>query len=123
MTDMLKNILLAGLGGFIGTILRYLPSHFFKLNHQFLITLSINILGSLLIGIFAGIGIKNNLFQQQWNVFLITGICGGFTTFSAFSLENVQLLMEGKFGTSLLYILLSILVSFGVTFLGYKLTA
>jgi CrcB protein len=120
---MIRNILLAGLGGFIGTIMRYLPYLFIKLQHNYFITLGINIIGSLMIGIFAGYYFRNELAQQQWMVFLITGICGGFTTFSAFSLENVHLLMEGKFGASLMYILLSIGISFGVTFLGYKWTA
>jgi CrcB protein len=123
MTDMIKNILLAGLGGFIGTVMRYLPYQFIKFNNNYFITLGINILGSLLIGIFAGYCFKNQFFSQHWSVFLITGICGGFTTFSAFSLENVQLLMEGKLGASLMYILISIVLSFGVTYLGYKLTA
>lgn len=118
---MMKNILLAGLGGFMGTVLRALIMQVFKTNQSYFATLFINIIGCLLIGLFAGLGFKYAGFSNNWKIFLTTGICGGFTTFSAFSIENLRLLQDGKLAYSLLYITLSIFLGIGASFLGYKI--
>jgi CrcB protein len=117
---MIKKIILAGLGGFIGTVLRALIYQVFKNSQSHLITLFINISGSLLIGILAGIAVRYTGFNSNWKTFLTTGICGGFTTFSAFSLENTILLQEGKISSSIAYILLSVLLGICASIVGYK---
>ena len=110
----MKQLLLIGLGGFIGSIARYLVS---KLNitWQFynipMGTLIVNIVGGLLIGFISGLLVHNILTGQNVKLFLITGVCGGFTTFSAFAYENVQLIQEGYNATAIIYIVSSNLFS------------
>ena len=118
---MIKNILLIGLGGGIGSMSRYTVS-LLLLNKSFPVaTLLINISGSFIIGLVAAYALKNEWFAANWKLFLATGICGGFTTFSAFTLENMQLLQQGKYLWALLYIAASIVLGLMATFFGYKL--
>ena len=119
---MIKNLFIVGLGGAIGSMARFLSYQFIKSNSSFLTTLTINIVGSLIIGIVFGIGLKNSNFENNWKLFLATGICGGFTTFSAFSIENIQLIQEGKWSWSLLYILSSIVLGISAAFFGFKIS-
>ncbi len=84
-------------------------------------TLAVNITGSFIIGVVFALSIKEETFSNNWKLFLATGICGGFTTFSAFSLENVGLLQSGKYGMALTYIGLSVMLGITATFLGYQL--
>jgi CrcB protein len=119
---MLKNLLMAGAGGAIGTMMRY-GVYFLYRNTSFpLATLLINIAGSLMIGIVFGVALTKYDFDHNWKIFLATGICGGFTTFSAFSLENPQLLQQGKYFLSALYISGSIMAALLAVLAGYKLT-
>jgi fluoride exporter len=118
---MLKNFILVGLGGAAGSMLRYAVS-LLMVNRAFpLATLLINIAGSFLIGLILALAVKNENFAGNWKLFLATGICGGFTTFSAFSAENFQLLQSGKTGMSLVYIVASIVAGIFAAWLGYKL--
>lgn len=117
---MYKNILLVGLGGGVGSILRYGVS---VLIHSKLFpyaTLAVNIIGSFIIGVVFALSIKQEGLPDTWKLFLATGICGGFTTFSAFSLENMGLIQSGKYGMALTYILISIVLGILATFLGYQ---
>ena len=118
---MLKNFLLVGLGGCLGSMLRYAVSHIFRSNHFPLATLVVNIIGSLIIGVIIGMSIKDLNFSQGWKLFLVTGICGGFTTFSAFSAENLQMLQNGKYLLSITYICSSIIMGIAAAWLGFKL--
>lgn len=118
----LKNILLVGLGGGIGAMFRFYIATFTK-NGFPLTTLLINIIGSFFIGIIFALNIKNEHFSEQLKLFLATGICGGFTTFSAFSLENIQLLKQGDYGMAGLYIFASVGLSLIACFAGLKLTS
>lgn len=120
---MIKNMLVAGFGGFVGTILRFLSYQIYKPLHPFWITLCVNVLGSFLIGVLFGLGSKNISFNSYWKIFFVTGICGGFTTFSAFSMENIQLIQQGKLFLSLLYIITSLIAGIGAAFIGLKLAA
>ena len=118
---MIKNFLFIGLGGSIGSMGRYWAS-LLLLNKSFPVaTLLVNIVGSFIIGLVAAYTLKSEWFATNYKLFFATGICGGFTTFSAFSLENLQLLQQGKYLWSLLYITASIVLSLTATFLGYKL--
>jgi CrcB protein len=118
---MLKNVFIVGLGGAIGTVGRFLIYQLIKTNSSFWVTLGINILGSFLIGVLLGMGLRNSNFETNWKVFLATGVCGGFTTFSAFSIENIQLLEQGKWMACLLYITGSVILGISAAFGGYRL--
>ncbi len=117
---MFKNFLLVGLGGALGSMLRY-AVYLLVIVKQFPYgTFIVNIAGSFIIGLVLALSLKNELFLNNWKVFLATGICGGFTTFSAFTAENVVLLQNGKYGIALIYICLSILLGIAAVALGYK---
>jgi len=118
---MLKNLLLVGLGGGLGSMLRYGSNLLINTKLFPYTTLTVNILGSFIIGIVFGMSIKEEGLSNNWKLFLATGICGGFTTFSAFSLENMGLMQSGKLGIALTYIGLSIVLGITATFLGYYL--
>ncbi|HVM88631.1 MAG TPA: fluoride efflux transporter CrcB [Puia sp.] len=97
---MLKNVLIVGIGGGMGSIARYLcQKYFYQLHpHPFPFgTFIVNIFGCFLIGIFYALSEKGNLFTPEWRIFLTTGICGGFTTFSSFAYENVTLLRASDY--------------------------
>lgn len=94
----MKQVLLVFIGGGAGSVLRFLISkNFNTLTHLPLGTLVVNILGSLLIGIFLGLGLKQEMLSPNATLLLATGFCGGFTTFSAFSYENQALLKAGDY--------------------------
>ena len=118
---MIKNLLLVGLGGSIGSMVRYAASFLVRSKLFPYATLSVNITGSFIIGLIFAMSIKEEGLSNNWKIFLATGICGGFTTFSAFSLENMGLLQTGKIGMAVTYILLSIILGILATFLGYQL--
>ncbi|MCK5068017.1 MAG: fluoride efflux transporter CrcB [Bacteroidales bacterium] len=119
---MIKQMLLIGLGGFVGSVARFLVS---KLNTRvdwFSIpigTLTVNVVGSLLIGFLIGISEKSPILTVELRMFLMVGLCGGFTTFSSFSGENLMLLRNGQFLPLFLYTGLSILLGFTAVYLGY----
>lgn len=111
----MKQLLFIGLGGFIGSIARYGVSKLnfsWQFHHIPMGTLVVNLVGSLLIGLFAGIFVHQVTYSENLKLFLITGICGGFTTFSAFTFENLQLIREGYLTASIIYLTISIL--FGI---------
>ena len=108
------------LGGATGTVLRYLAgSAAQKLSSaSFPIgTLVVNVTGCFLIGILAQ-HYMNTQTHPQMRAALITGFCGGYTTFSAFSLETVGLVQGGEYPKAAAYILLSVLLSIIATFAG-----
>lgn len=103
---MIKNILLVGLGGCIGSIARYLCQRWvYQLYpHPFPWgTLLVNLLGCFIIGAIYAVAEKSSLLSVQWRLFLTAGLCGGFTTFSAFAFENLTLLRSGDIAYFLLY--------------------
>lgn len=121
---MLKSIFLIGLGGAIGSIFRYGVGVLVKkyLQSDFPVaTFTVNLIGSFIIGILFGILSKTDQ-ETSLKLFLITGVCGGFTTFSAFSLENMRLIQNGNTGLALLYIASSILLGILMVGLGMHLT-
>jgi CrcB protein len=122
---MLKNLLIIGTGGFIGSIARYLVSHL-NLTVSFhsipVGTLLVNVAGSLLIGILTGIAEKSMILGPEWRLFLMVGLCGGFTTFSTFAGENLMLMHNGQLLVVFLYTGLSIFLGFLAVYLGYILT-
>ena len=118
---MLKNLLLVGFGGAIGSMLRYAATLLLNSKYFPYATLAVNIIGSFIIGLVFALSIKHEDFLNNWKLFLATGICGGFTTFAAFSLENMGLLQSGKIALAATYIILSVLLGIAATFFGYQL--
>jgi CrcB protein len=118
---MVRNLLLVGLGGSIGSMMRYAVSLLLKTKMFPYATLSVNIIGSFIMGVVIAMSIKEAGLSNNWKLFLATGICGGFTTFSAFSMENMGLLQSGRLGMALTYIMVSIILGIVATFLGYHM--
>ena len=121
---MIKNILLVGLGGGAGSIIRYLCQRWFSLNYPSHFpwgTFAVNVAGCLLIGIFWGLVFKSFAENEQWKLFLMTGICGGFTTFSAFALDGIGLLKEQRTGYFFLYTAGSVIACLVATYIGMKI--
>jgi CrcB protein len=122
---MLKHILLIGFGGFAGSVARYFVSRLNISVEWFSIpigTLTVNVIGSFLIGFLVGISEKSPILTVELRMFLMVGLCGGFTTFSSFTGENLMLMRNGQFLPLFLYTGLSILLGFTAVYLGYILT-
>ena len=117
---MFKNFLLVGLGGAIGSMVRYAAYLFVGTKTFPFATLTVNIIGSFIIGLVLAFSLKDESFLNNWKLFLATGICGGFTTFSAFSAENVVLLQNEKYALALVYILLSIITGIAAAWFGFS---
>lgn len=101
----MKSLLLVFLGGGLGSTLRYVVGKFMSntpLGFPYG-TFTVNVLGSLFIGVILGLVAKNNSISENTMLFLATGFCGGFTTFSTFAYENHELLKNGDYGILGLY--------------------
>ena len=116
----MKNVLLVFLGGGLGSSLRYLISKYLNQleNSIALGTFTVNILGSLLIGVIMGFALKNDTHSSTLTLLVATGFCGGFTTFSAFALENYQLLKTGDITNFIVYTLGSVALGIIAVFIG-----
>ncbi|MDU1904069.1 MAG: fluoride efflux transporter CrcB [Dysgonomonas sp.] len=118
---MIKNILLVGLGGGLGSILRYLTS-VYTAKHYIgifpLPTFIVNILGCIVIGVLIGFSNKTEFLDSEMKLLLITGFCGGYTTFSTFSSENMFLYSNGYYATLIVYVLSSVLLGLLGVYLG-----
>jgi CrcB protein len=118
----MKQLLIVGLGGFIGSVARFIVQKL-NLHWHFLSiplgTLTVNVLGSLLIGFLIGISSKSEIITPSIRLFLMVGFCGGFTTFSSFTGENLSLMQNGQFASVLLYTGFSVFFGFLAVYLGY----
>ncbi len=113
------DFLAVALGGAAGSVLRYSIQMAFRSWHFPAGTLLINLAGSFLIGLALALAERGlPWIRPTW---LVAGFLGGFTTFSAFSIENMALLREGRIGTALLYMLVSVAGGVALAFAGYWL--
>lgn len=122
---MIRAIILVGIGGGIGSILRYLTSVFANKYFQTsfpLGTFAVNIIGCLIVGILIGLFERQQLTNPDLKFLFITGFCGGYTTFSAFASENINLFQSGNSLTAFLYIAASVFVSLFAVWLGLMLS-
>jgi CrcB protein len=116
----MKILFLIGTGSFMGGIFRYLLSKIIQAKTLSVFpfgTLTVNILGCFFIGIVFGLVDKNSI-NQEWKLFLTTGLLGGFTTFSAFSIESINLFKGGQFWYAAAYISASIFLGLAATYFG-----
>jgi fluoride exporter len=121
-----NSALIVALGGAIGSVLRYLLS-VWTFHHaadwRFPIgTFAVNIIGCLMVGILAGLIVKHHLFSPEVRLFLITGIAGGFTTFSAFGMETFYLLRRDEALIAGGYVISSVVVGLIAIWAGFLLS-
>jgi CrcB protein len=119
----MEQILLIFLGGGLGSICRYWVSQIVTQSFETVYpsgTLTVNLVGSFLIGVLMGLIEKYNA-HQHWRFLFVTGFCGGFTTFSTFSYENLQLMANLKYKVLFAYIFTSLFGGFWAAFLGFWL--
>lgn len=121
----MKYMLLAGVGGLVGTCARYAVSRWARwaFDTAFPVgTLTVNVVGCLLIGVLYGVAE-----EQRWTsnapatLLLITGFCGGFTTFSTFADDGFRLMQQQRMGTLLLYTVGSVVVGWLMVWLGRQI--
>lgn len=123
---MFKDLLLVGLGGGVGSMLRFLTirlsARFISSDWTLIGTFIANIVGCFIIGILVGWLLPFMGKSQNLSLLLVTGFCGGYTTFSAFAFENVQLWQSGHTLFSILYIISSITMGLLAVWGGLKLS-
>lgn len=107
-----KELVVVGLGGFLGSVARYklggLVLHHTVNSRYPYGTFAVNILGCLLIGLIAGFIERYHVFGAEMRLLLLTGILGGFTTFSAFGLDTVFLIRRGDFLAASIYVVTTV---------------
>jgi len=120
----MKAIIFVGFGGAVGSVIRYLlgkiGTHYLKGTFP-IATFTTNFIGCLIIGLLIGYFGKSTIVNPQLKLLLITGFCGGFTTFSTFAAENVQLLENGNYGMLLANIVGSVVLGIGGVILGMRM--
>ena len=119
---MIKSLCLVGLGSFVGGALRYLISTWMKnaCSQGFPWgTLLVNLVGCFLIGVIFALFSRFSSTSHPWCLLLTTGLCGGFTTFSTFANESLQMLQNGQWGGFITYVSISVIAGISLTALGY----
>ncbi len=120
---MLANLAWVALGGALGAALRYLLSATLQTGAAFpTATLTVNMVGSLAIGLAWGAWAAAPWFQDWGRALLVVGVLGGFTTFSAFSLEVLTLVQAERLWSAGLYVVASLMGCLAAVWLGYRLT-
>lgn len=116
--NVLLNCLFVGIGGFVGSVLRYLVT-LIPLGAATVFpykTLAINVIGSFVIGLICAASARSGAWNPQLVLMLKVGVCGGFTTFSTFALETDVLLRDGSWPLAVVYIVLSVVLSVAAVF-------
>lgn len=121
----MRTILIIFFGGGLGSLLRYLVNRWATglINSSFPYgTFLVNITGCFLIGFFVFYIERFGTNSLAWRLFLVTGFCGGYTTFSSFSFENVQIVSDHQLFTMMIYTVGSIVMGFLATYMGILLS-
>ena len=116
-----RNIFFVGIGGFVGSVSRYLVSLAFAawlVSPYPYATFAVNIVGCAAMGILFGLSERSGVLSNELRALLMAGFCGGFTTFSAFSIESVALLEQKQFTELFLYVGLSVVLGVAATYAG-----
>ncbi len=122
---MLKNLIIVAVGGGVGSALRYLVQETLHKqidNFEPYGTFVVNVLGCLLLGLLAGFVEQEKLVNPSLNLLLISGFCGGFTTFSTFAYQGHSLFQSDKPLQAVLYIGVSVIIGLLAAYFGYRIT-
>lgn len=119
----MEKLLLVGLGGGVGAMSRYLAAAWFGrlMGAGFMGTMFVNVVGSFLMGVLAVILMERAGAWARFAPLLLTGVLGGFTTFSAFSLDAIYLLERGRYAMAAVYVFGSAGMSIGALLAGLML--
>lgn len=117
---MIKSLMIVGLGGAAGSMLRFVIQKAINTSYFPYGTLLVNVIGCFLIGLLPAVLGRHSI-NEALRLLLMTGFCGGFTTFSAFTYESIQLLNSQKWFLFFGYIAASVVLGLAATFTGYKL--
>jgi CrcB protein len=120
----MKPLLIIGIGGAFGSMCRYLAQVYISKYTTLTFpvgTLVVNLTGCFLIGVLFGLSSKYAWMTMEWRLFWITGICGGYTTFSSFSLDSINLLRQGNYTYFFVYVLGSVIAGLLLTVAGASL--
>lgn len=118
---MITQLAWVAVGGAVGSMLRYACSRALNVAAFPFGTLLVNVLGCLVIGLLWGLFTRHT--NEGLRLLLVTGFCGGFTTFSTFTYEGIQMIQEARWTTFILYTGISITGGLAATLIGFKLTS
>ena len=121
---MIKTFFIVGFGGAVGSMLRYGVQKIFQVQPAATFptgTLLVNIAGCFLIGILWSMVSRSLSWNEEMKLLLMTGFCGGFTTFSAFTLEGIGLLKENRTVLFVVYLTASVVGGLLATFIGIRI--
>jgi CrcB protein len=123
----LINSALVGSGGFVGALLRYGLSGLVHRQVPFTTfpygTMAVNLLGCLLIGVFAGLAESRQLFGPELRTFVLIGLLGGFTTFSTLGYETFAMIRDGEYLLATVNVGVQVVLGLALVWAGYMLTA
>ena len=117
--EIIKNILIAGTGSFIGGAARYIMMTLIKKGWP---TVAVTLIGCFLIGLIRGLLSRTQSENSNLVLFLMVGICGGFTTFSTFSKDALMMLQNGNIWGFAAYVIASVIAGIALTAIVYYLT-
>ena len=115
----MKELFLVFLGGGLGSAIRLILNRLIPSDSFPYSTLTVNMIGSFLIGLIISYLIDSNMLKSDYYYFLVVGICGGLTTFSAFSIENFNFIKSNETFNSFIYIFISVSLCIALAYLGF----
>ncbi len=120
----MRQLLLVFFGGGLGCVTRFILGKWISTLHQHHFpwgTLAANVGACLAVGFFIGLADHKQIISPASRIFWVVGFCGGFSTFSTFSVETINLIQQGFTISSFSYVLASVALCMGATFAGLQL--